>query len=81
MNEMWYKDFSDLPEDFEKLVILGTDDFWIEVTNEGETFGVASFSPFVCYTERHGLTKEVALSEIHTIFRQKEYIEDSIKYL
>ena len=81
MNEIWYKDFSDFPEDIEKFIILGADDFWIEVTNEGETFGVASFSPYFCYTEKHELTREEALSEIHTIFRQREYIDDSIQYL
>lgn len=72
-----YKDFSDFPEDFKKLVILGADDFWIEVTNEGETFGVASFSPYFCHTEKHELTREEALSEIHTIFRKRNSIKTS----
>ena len=63
-----YECFTDLPKDKDKLIILITDDFWIEVTNEGETFGVASFGPYICYTEKHGLTKEEAFSEIHTIF-------------
>lgn len=57
----------------ENINISITSDFWIIVTKEdGESFGIASFGPYVCYTEKHGLSKKEAVQEIHKLSKRSQ---------
>lgn len=60
---------NDLPGEGDTLRLQVSDEFWILVCGEGSTYGVASFGPYTCWTEKHGLKGEEALEEINNLYR------------